>query len=363
MCINTLGSFKCLCVDGYILKPDDPTSCKAITDEEPFLIFANRYYLRKLSLDGSNYTLLKQGLNNAVALDFDYREQMIYWTDVTTQGSMIRRMNINGSNVQVLHRTGLSNPDGLAVDWVGGNLYWCDKGRDTIEVSKLNGAYRTVLVNSGLREPRALVVDVQNGYLYWTDWGDHSLIGKIGMDGTNRSVIVDTRITWPNGLTLDYINGRIYWADAREDYIEFASLDGSNRQGQTLDIPHIFALTLYEDYIYWTDWETKSINRAHKTTGANKSVLIIPNHPCKVNNGGCSNLCLLSPGGSFKCACPTNFYLGDDGRTCISNCTASQVISWDRGNTHMLLKAFMAGITGLLYVFQAVWPCTRNILS
>jgi len=49
------------------------------------------------------------------------------------------------------------------VDWVGGNLYWCDKGRDTIEVSKLNGAYRTVLVNSGLREPRALVVDVQNG--------------------------------------------------------------------------------------------------------------------------------------------------------------------------------------------------------
>lgn len=42
-----------------------------------------------------------QGLNNAVALDFDYREQMIYWTDVTTQGSMIRRMHLNGSDVQV----------------------------------------------------------------------------------------------------------------------------------------------------------------------------------------------------------------------------------------------------------------------
>ncbi|KAF4796728.1 hypothetical protein TURU_081715 [Turdus rufiventris] len=345
-CINTLGSYKCLCTEGYKLRPDNPTSCKAVTDEEPFLIFANRYYLRKLNLDGSNYTLLKQGLNNAVALDFDYREQMIYWTDVTTQGSMIRRMHINGSNVQVLHRTGLSNPDGLAVDWVGGNLYWCDKGRDTIEVSKLNGAYRTVLVNSGLREPRALVVDVQNGYLYWTDWGDHSLIGKIGMDGTNRSVIVDTKITWPNGLTLDYINSRIYWADAREDYIEFASLDGSNRHTVlSQDIPHIFALTLFEDFIYWTDWETKSINRAHKTTGANKTLLIstlhrpmdihiyhpyrqpdVPNHPCKTNNGGCSNLCLLSPGGGHKCACPTNFYLGSDGKTCVSNCTASQFV-------------------------------------
>ncbi|KAL0151236.1 hypothetical protein M9458_053427, partial [Cirrhinus mrigala] len=244
----------------------------------------------------------------------------------------------------VLHRTSLSNPDGLAVDWVGGNLYWCDKGRDTIEVSKLNGAYRTVLVNSGLREPRAIAVDVRNGYLYWSDWGDNPHIGRIGMDGTNRSVIIQDKITWPNGLTLDFINDRIYWADAREDYIEFASLDGSNRHTVlSQDIPHIFAMTLFEEYIYWTDWETKSINRAHKTLGTNKTMLIstlhrpmdihiyhpyrqpeVTNHPCQTDNGGCSNLCLLSPGGGYKCACPTNFYLAADGKQCMSNCTASQ---------------------------------------
>lgn len=49
-----------------------------------------------------------------MALDFDYREQMIYWTDVTTQGSMIRRMHINGSNVQV----GVG--DGWGGGWEGG---------------------------------------------------------------------------------------------------------------------------------------------------------------------------------------------------------------------------------------------------
>ncbi|XP_017271351.1 low-density lipoprotein receptor-related protein 1 isoform X3 [Kryptolebias marmoratus] len=345
-CINTHGSFRCLCVEGFLLSPENPTICKSISDEEPFLIFANRYYLRKLNLDGSNYTLLKQGLNNAVALDFDYRQQMIYWTDVNTQGSMIRRMHINGSNVQVLHRTLLSNPDGLAVDWVGGNLYWCDKGRDTIEVSKLNGAYRTVLVNSGLKEPRAVAVDVRYGYLYWSDWGDNPHIGRIGMDGTNRSVVVQDKITWPNGLTLDFINDRVYWADAREDYIAFVSMDGTNRHTVlTQDIPHIFAMTLFEEYIYWTDWETKSINRVHKTLGTNKSMLIstlhrpmdihvyhpyrqpeVSGHPCQTNNGDCSNLCLLSPGGGYKCACPTNFYLASDGRQCLSNCTASQFV-------------------------------------
>lgn len=66
-------------------------------------------------------------------------------------------------------------------------------------------------------------------YLYWSDWGDVPHIGRIGMDGTDRHIIIQDKITWPNGLTLDFINDRIYWADAREDYIAFASLDGSNR--------------------------------------------------------------------------------------------------------------------------------------
>ena len=53
----------------------------------------------------------------------------------------------------------LQNPDGLAIDWIGRNLYWCDKGSDTIEVSDLNGNYRKILINKGLHEPRAITLD------------------------------------------------------------------------------------------------------------------------------------------------------------------------------------------------------------
>ena len=52
----------------------------------------------------------------------------------------------------------------------------------------------------------------------------------------------------------------------------------------------------------------------------------VSGHPCQTNNGGCSHLCLLSPGGGYKCSCPTNFYLSADNKQCVSNCTASQVI-------------------------------------
>jgi hypothetical protein len=52
---------------------------------------------------------------------------------------------------------------------------------------------------------------------------------------------------------------------------------------------------------------------------------VVTKHLCMVNNGGCSHLCLLAPGKTHTCACPTNFYLAADNRTCLSNCTASQV--------------------------------------
>ena len=56
------------------------------------------------------------------------------------------------------------------------------------------------------------------------------------------------------------------------DYIAFANFDGSNMRYIIKDkddghLAHIFAITVFEDSIYWTDWEHSSIRRAHKYTG------------------------------------------------------------------------------------------------
>ena len=52
---------------------------------------------------------------------------------------------------------------GIAVDWIGRNLYWLDMRADKIEVSKLNGSYRSVLINSDIDSPRAIQVDPREG--------------------------------------------------------------------------------------------------------------------------------------------------------------------------------------------------------
>ena len=51
------------------------------TATEPRLIFTNRYYIRELSIDGSEYTLLQQGFRKAVAVDFDVIQQQLYIVD------------------------------------------------------------------------------------------------------------------------------------------------------------------------------------------------------------------------------------------------------------------------------------------
>ncbi|GLH07804.1 Vitellogenin receptor, partial [Gryllus bimaculatus] len=350
ICHNTNGSYVCSCTKGYALGRNKH-SCKADADKEPKLIFSNRYYIRELDLTGHS-TLLLHNLTNAVALDYDLQESCIYWSDVTSVSSSIKRTCGPSNNTQqVIHSSTLRNVDGLAVDWIGRNLYWCDKGRNTIEVSKLDGRYLKVLINKDLQEPRAIALDPRFGYMYWTDWGDHPHIGKAGMDGSDPHVIVNESLGWPNAITISFETDELFWADAREDYIAVSDLSGGNikiilsRTSNSKVMPHhIFALAVFEDYVYWTDWETKSVARCHKYNGSDVKQLTTTVHrpmdihvfhpyrqqnltvnPC-VDNGGCDTLCLLKPNGGHQCACPENYYLAADGKTCINNCTSAHFV-------------------------------------
>lgn len=90
-------------------------------------------------------------------------------------------------------------------------------------------------------------------------------IERAGMDGSQRSVIVASNLTWPNGLAIDLALERLYWADGGTKAIEYASLDGKNRT--TLigaELPHPFGLALFENQIFWSDWDTTAIHSTDK---------------------------------------------------------------------------------------------------
>lgn len=61
----------------------------------------------------------------------------------------------------------LDNVEGIAVDWIGHNLYWTNDGsRKTINVARLEKAAqsRKTLLEGEMSHPRGIVVDPVNGY-------------------------------------------------------------------------------------------------------------------------------------------------------------------------------------------------------
>ena len=87
-------------------------------------------------------------------------------------------------------------------------------------------------------------------------------------------MLINKSLGWPNGITLDLELGKMFWGDAKTDKIEMADLDGSKRKTLVQDLPHIFGFSQLGDYVYWTDWQRRNIERVNKYTGKDRKVII-----------------------------------------------------------------------------------------
>uniref|UniRef100_A0AAR2KMR7 Low density lipoprotein receptor-related protein 5 n=1 Tax=Pygocentrus nattereri TaxID=42514 RepID=A0AAR2KMR7_PYGNA len=329
LCFFGPRGVSCACPMGLELLSD----LRTCVVPEAFLLFTNRAEIRSISLgtNSNDVAIPLTGVKEASALDFDVAENRIFWTDVSTK--TISRAFMNGSGVEAVIEFGLDYPEGMAVDWMGRNIYWADTGTNRIEVARLDGQYRQVLVCKDLDNPRSLALDPSNGYMYWTEWGGRPRIARAHMDGTNIVTLVD-KVGRANGLTIDYADQRLYWTDLDTCMIESTNMQGLQREIVTDDLPHPFGLTQYRDYIYWTDWTLRSIERADKRSGLNRTVVqgqleyvmdILVFHSsrqdgsneCSHSNGHCAHLCLASPSGA-QCRCASHYTLDPNGRNCSS---------------------------------------------
>ncbi|XP_060782751.1 low-density lipoprotein receptor-related protein 5 [Neoarius graeffei] len=329
LCFNGPRGITCACPMGLELLSD----LRTCVIPEAFLLFTNRADIRSISLgtNSNDVAIPLSGIKEASALDFDVAENRIFWTDVSTK--TISRAFMNGSGVEAVIEFGLDYPEGMAVDWMGRNIYWADTGTNRIEVARLDGQYRQVLVCKDLDNPRSLALDPANGYMYWTEWGGRPRIACAHMDGTNIITLVD-KVGRANGLTIDYVDQRLYWTDLDTCMIESTNMQGLQREIVADDLPHPFGLTQYRDFIYWTDWNLRSIERADKRSGQNRTVVqgqleyvmdILVFHSsrqdgsnqCSHNNGNCAHLCLATPSGA-QCRCASHYTLQPNGHNCSS---------------------------------------------
>ncbi|XP_040471960.1 sortilin-related receptor isoform X4 [Falco naumanni] len=319
-----------------------------LAEENEFILYATRYSIHRYDLaSGVSEELPLAGLRGAVALDFDYDHNCLYWADVTLD--IIQRLCLNGSSGQeIIISTGLETVEALAFEPLSRLLYWVNAGIPKIEVANPDGDLRLTVLNSSILErPRALALVPQDGLMFWTDWGDSRAgIYRSDMDGSSAGCIVSEGVRWPNGISVD--EHWIYWTEAYMDRIERVNFNGLQRSVILDSLPHPYAIAVFKNEIYWNDWSQLSIFRASKTSGSKMEILVSRLNgimdmkifyrgkttgenaciakPCSLlclpkSNNGRSCKCpegvssTLLPTGEVKCDCPHGYIMKNN--TCI----------------------------------------------
>jgi DNA-binding beta-propeller fold protein YncE len=212
--------------------------------------------IERVDLDGGNRTTIvpSGGTHTPKQLHFDATGGKLYWGD--REGMRVMRCDLNGSNVETLVQTGQSDDDrrdetkwcvGVAVDHVGGHLYWTQKGpsdaglgrifRAGIEVpagESASGRSDIEVVFKDLPEPIDLEIDHTTRTLYWTDRGDPpngNTVNRVALDtiGTRGPEIVVSHLMEGIGIALDPGHNRMFVTDLGGD-IHVAALDGSGHR-------------------------------------------------------------------------------------------------------------------------------------
>ncbi|MET7977063.1 3-hydroxyacyl-CoA dehydrogenase [Streptomyces mirabilis] len=212
--------------------------------------------IERVDLDGGNRTTIvpSGGTHTPKQLHFEAAGRKLYWGD--REGMRVMRCDLDGQNVETLVQTGQGEDDrcdetkwcvGVAVDPVGGHLYWTQKGPSDAGLGKVlragidlpageSAAERgdIEVLFEGLPEPIDLELDLTRRMLYWTDRGDPprgNSVNRSPLDapeGQRTPEILLTHLMEGIGLALDPDDGRMYVTDLAGN-VYAADLDGSNR--------------------------------------------------------------------------------------------------------------------------------------
>ncbi|XP_073963037.1 low-density lipoprotein receptor-related protein 1-like isoform X2 [Choristoneura fumiferana] len=258
--------------------------------------------------------------------DIDMETEYIYFFDL----NQIMRQKLDGTGREVFIKDRLYECYGLAIDWMGRNLYWTDERQGLISVARLSApAQHREIIRQVSYHPYSIILDPERRMMYWSVWaGVTELYGGIeaaNMDGSGRIKLVSEDVIKPNGLVLDKAKEVLYWCDTQLNKIERLHLVNKKRatiltqrttKAQT-PLKQPYGLAFLNDDLLWSEQGSGLLRRM--TVDGNISLVDSMTPPlydirvvtksarvgrnaCSDDNGGCAELCLATPE-ARTCAC------------------------------------------------------------
>ncbi len=170
--------------------------------------------------------------------------------------------------------------------------------------------------------------------MFWTNIASaNPRIERAYLDGTALATVIETTVMMPGALAVDPKSQRIFWTDMDLKRIESANFDGGDAVVLAdHNIREPAGLTVLGNYLFWIDSDINLIERMNKNNGSNRLKIQgrlpglsdihaveyvsrddLKKHPCGVNNGGCSHICVTKGNDQASCSCPLGLMLAAEG--------------------------------------------------
>jgi len=182
---------------------------------------------------------------NPVGLALDLGAGQIYFSDYTYADPRIRRVGLDGSDLQTL----VSCSDGcvleaIALDLSAGLLFWCERMDQQIWRANLDGsgAHYVLQCSDGVGHPRGLLAI--GGRIWWST--DESILSAT-YEGDDLRTEVEGLPDTPFALEFDPFSERLYWVTGHlfgDGCVQAMNLDGSGLETLVTDLSGAYGLAL-----------------------------------------------------------------------------------------------------------------------
>lgn len=247
----------------------------AIWLASPFAL-ADRLYWDNSNGSGS----IQRGTKNGTHIDdvivgtfaqdivIDIINRRIYWTSFVDPPLRVALFSagLNGESPQQLLVTDSQFSVGIAIDLVGGKIYW---GEPTVvRRANLDGTSAETVISGvfGFEQAEGIAIDAKTEKLYWVtncvDTGPCGSIWRANLDGAGIENLIPSGHNLPRRIALDTQNGKMYWTD--EANIRCANLNGADVQDVVLGV-YPWDLVVDEEFnkVYWTSRFVGKVRRAN----------------------------------------------------------------------------------------------------
>ena len=216
--------------------------------------------------------VLSEGLTYPYRITLDPVGGKMYWT--TTYDGLVRRANLDGTDLETIVDLGGSSTTGIAVDGVSGKAYWAQGA--SVWSSDLDGSNAAVLLEVGAPGfIQDITLEPSTAKIYLSNWNGlgNGRLQRANLDGSGLEDVLPSVDQGPAGLAVDAADGKVYWASWNIDLFDNGAVRRANLDGSGVEtlVDDIDADSLTLDFsagmAYWTEIDafsgSGSIHRAN----------------------------------------------------------------------------------------------------